>query len=140
MLIVLDQDEGDEASPSTLKEMEDEATRLRNATTALKAEEKELRLALREGASQVPLPELKASVSVLREQKTEMTAWLAKLKGWNLKPVSLEEREKVGAEFRKWQRVAGARKKIRVELWKEIEGNIEREKIAETKEELGLEF
>lgn len=120
--------------------MEDETTRLRDATTALKAEEKELRLALREGASQVPLPEPKASVLSLAEQKTEMVARLAKLKGGNLKPVSLEEREKVGAEFRKWQRIAGARKKIRVELWREIEGDIEREKVAETKEELGLEF
>lgn len=140
MLIVLDQDESDEASLSTLKEMEDETTRLREATTALKAEEKELRLALREGASQIPLPELKASVTLVEEQKTEMTARLAKLKGGNVKAVSLEEREKVGAEFRKWQRAAGARKKIRVELWKEIEGHVEREKIADTKEELGLEF
>ena len=99
-----------------------------------------MRLALREGASQVPLPELKASVSLLEEQKAEMTGRLAKLKGGNVEAVSLEEREKVGAEFRKWQKVAGARKKIRLELWKEIEAHIEREKIAETKEELGLEF
>ena len=140
VLTVIDQDEADEASLSTLKEMEEETTRLRDATAALKAEEKELRLALREGASQVPLPELKASVTLLEEQKAEMTARLAKLKGGGLKAVSLEERERVGMEFRKWQRVAGARKRIRGELWREIEGNLEREKVAETKEELGLEF
>lgn len=134
------QEEADEDSATTLQEMEDETKRLRETTVSLKAEEKELRLALREGASQVPLPELKASVASLEQQKWEMTARLAKLKGGNLKPVSLEERERVSAEHRKWQKAAAARKKIRTEVWKEIESNLEREKVEETMEELRLEF
>lgn len=134
------QDEADANALDKLQEMEAETTRLRDVTTALRAEEKELRVSLREGAAQIPLPELKASVTALEEQKTELGARLAKLKSGSVKPVSLEEREKVGAEWRKWKKTADARKKIRLEMWKEIEGAIEKEKVAETKEELGLEF
>ena len=140
MLTEIAQDEADEASLDTLKEMEDETKRLRDDTTALKVEEKELRLSLREGASQIPLSELKAAVTSLEEQKAEMMARLAKLKGGKLKPVSLEEREKVGGEHWKWQKAANARKKIRMELWKEIEPHVEKDKVADIKEELGLEF
>lgn len=120
--------------------MEDETKHLRQITAALKVEERELRLSLRADASQIPLPELKASVFSLEEQKAEMSARLPKLKAGNLKPVSLEERERVATEHRKWQRAAAARKKVRTEVWKEIEGSIEREKVEETMEELGLEF
>ena len=123
-----------------LQKMDAETTRLKDATTALKTEEKEHRLALREGASQIPLTELKASVTALEQQKAELTARLAKLESGTVKPVSLEEREKVSTEHRKWQKTAAARKKIRMELWKEIEGQLDKEKAAETKEDLGLEF
>ena len=136
----LPQEEADDTSMDRLQTMETETTRLRDATTALKAEEKELRLVLREGASQVPLPELKASVTALEQQKSGLTARLAKLASGNVKPVSLEEREKVNSEHRKWQKTASARKKIRLDLWKEIEGALDKEKAAETKEDLGLEF
>ena len=139
MLTEIAQDEADEASLDTLTQMDDETKRLRDTTIALKAEEKELRLSLREGASQVSLSELKVAVTSLEEQKAEMTARLAKLKGGNVKPVSLEEREKVGAEHRKWQKAANARKKIRTELWNVVEPNLEKAQVAETKEELGLE-
>ena len=120
--------------------MESETTSLREATTGLKTEEKELRLSLREGASQIPLTELKASVAALEQEKDEITARLAKLRSGSIKPISLEDRDKVGLEHRKWQKTSNARKKIRNELWKEIEGLTEKEKIEETKEELGLEF
>lgn len=120
--------------------MEAETTRLKDATTGLRAEEKDLRLALRGGASQIPLTELKASVTALEQQKAEMTARLSKLTSGNVKPVNLEERETVNTEYRKWQKCAHARKKIRMEVWKEIEGAIDKGKAGETKEELGLEF
>ena len=120
--------------------MEAETTRLRSETTALKTEEKELRQALREGASQVSLPELKASVATLEQQKVEMAARLAELKGGNVKAISPEEREKVNADHRKWQKTANARKKIRKELWEEIANNVDKDKYEETKEALGLEF
>ncbi|KAK4549081.1 hypothetical protein LTR36_007537 [Oleoguttula mirabilis] len=134
------QDEADEDGLEKLQAMDAETTRLREATTQLKAEEKELKLALREGTSQVPLPELRTSVASLEQEKAELVARLAKLKGGNLKPVSLDEREKVNAAHRKWQRAAAARKKIRHELWQVIAGQIEKDKIEETKEVLGLEF
>jgi len=121
--------------------MDAETTRLRDATTALRAEEKDLRAALREGTSQVPLKDLKASVAVLVQEKSELTARLATLRSGNVRPVGAGERDKVNAEHRKWQKAAGARKKIRTEVWKEIAGFIgEKEKVEETKEELGLEF
>ncbi|KAK3703524.1 hypothetical protein LTR37_014371 [Vermiconidia calcicola] len=134
------QDEPDESAVEQLAAMESETTSLREATTGLKTEEKELRLSLREGASQIPLTELKASVAALEQEKDEITARLAKLRSGSIKPISLEERDKVGLEHRKWQKTSNARKKIRNELWKEIEGLTEKEKIEETKEELGLEF
>lgn len=135
-----EQEEADDDALEKLQAMDAETTRLREATTALKVEEKELRLALREGTSQVPLPELKISVHGLEQERAELGARLAKLKGGNLKPVSLEEREKVNADHRKWQKAAAARKRIRHEMWQEIAANIEKDKIEDTKEELGLEF
>ena len=120
--------------------MDAETTRLRDATTALKAEEKELRLALREGTSQVPLTELRSSIATFEQEKAEMTARLAKLKGGNLKPVSVDEREKINGDHRKWSKTAGARKKIRKELWADICGLLPTDKVEETKESLGLEF
>ena len=120
--------------------MDAETTRLKDATIALKAEEKELRLTLREGASRIPLPELKTSAEALEQQKTGMEERLAKLKGGTLKPISLEEREKTKSEHRIWQKIAGARKKIRTEMWTMIAENVERDKVEETKEGLGLEF
>ncbi|KAK5126287.1 hypothetical protein LTR85_010523 [Meristemomyces frigidus] len=134
------QDEADDDGLEKLQAIDTETTRLRDATVALKAEEKELRLALREGTSQVPLPELRASVAGLEQERAELTARLAKLKSGNLKPVSLDEREKVNADHRKWQKTAAARKKIRHELWQELTSHIEKDKIEDTKEELGLEF
>lgn len=134
------QEELTDTDTATLQEVADETTRLKDTTVSLKAEEKDIRLALREGASKIPLPELKASVAGLEEQKGELTARLEKLKGGSVKPVSAEDREKVSTEHRKWMKSASARKKIRTELWKEIEGHVEREKVSETKEELGLEF
>ena len=130
----------DEGLSEKLQAMEADTTQLKDSITALKADEKELRQALREGTSQIPLTELKASVDALVQQKAGIEERLAKLKGGNLKPVSPEERDKVNAEHRRWQKTAAARKKIRFELWKEIEAIIEKEKVDETKEELGLEF
>lgn len=120
--------------------MDDETARLRDETTAFKAEEKELRSSLREGASQVPLPELKASVIALEEQKTGLEARLEKLKGGGLKPMSAEEREKVNMEYKRWMKCAGNRRKIRAEMWKMIAGEKTKSEAADLKEELGLEF
>lgn len=120
--------------------MDAEATRLKDATSALKADEKGLRASLRDHASVTPLPELKASVASLQKQKEEMLARLAKLKDGNVKPITPEEREKVAVEHKKWQQSVAARRKIRAEMWKIIADIVaEPGKLAEVKESLGLE-
>lgn len=140
MLTMLHQDEADEADVEKLQGMDAETTRLREETKALKAEEKELRLALREGATQIPLPELKASVTALELKKAEQVVRLAKLQGGSLKPVSAEEREQVNREHKKWAKCAGNRKKIRLELWGIIEGMMEKGAAADLKESLDMNF
>jgi 26S proteasome regulatory subunit (ATPase 3-interacting protein) len=120
--------------------MDAEATRLKEATTALKNDEKALRASLRDHASVTPLQELKASVASLQQQKEEMSARLAKLKDGNVKPITPEEREKVAVEHNKWKHSVNARRKIRAEMWKTIVDIIpEPDKLAEVKESLCLE-
>ena len=120
--------------------MDVEATRLKDATSALKAEEKALRASLRDHASVTPLPELKASVAALQQEKAEMLARLAKLKDGNVKPITPEERDKVAVEHAMWQRSVNARRKIRAEMWKIVADIVaEPEKLVEVKESLGLE-
>jgi len=118
--------------------MDAETTRLKDATVALKAEEKELRAALREGTAQVPLPELKASVASLEAEKLTLVARLEKLKSGSIKPITAEERDGLNKEHTKWKKCAHARRKIRLELWAEIRGHIEKGKVEELREELDL--
>lgn len=120
--------------------MDAETARLKDAAAALKTDEKDLRASLRNHASVTPLPELKASVASLREEKEATVVRLAKLKGGNIKPITTEEREKVAAEHNKWRLSFIARRKIRADMWKLIVECIpEPEKVAETEERLGLE-
>ncbi|RMZ17191.1 hypothetical protein D0860_00598 [Hortaea werneckii] len=134
------QDEADEADLEKSQEMDAETSRLKSATLELKAEEKDLRLTLRQEGTQVPLPELRMAVDALRQAEADLSARLATLKNGSTKPISVEEREQINSEHRKWSRTAAARKKIRKELWAEIESHLGKEKAAETKEMLGLEF
>jgi 26S proteasome regulatory subunit (ATPase 3-interacting protein) len=134
------QDEVPDDFIEKLAEMDREITRLRDETTALKAEEKELRTALRGDAARVPMPELKATVEAMQQEKTEMEARLAKLRSGNLKPISAEEKGKIDLEHRRAAKAAKNRAKIRKELWEEAKGFIEKEKWEEVKEDLGLEF
>ena len=120
--------------------MDAETTRLKDATVALKAEEKDLRAQLKGSTAQVPLAELRTAVHGLEMEKADLSARLAKLKSGNIKPIRAEERDKVNAEHRKWQKCANARRKIRKDMWDEIAGILPKDKWAETKEELGLEF
>jgi 26S proteasome regulatory subunit (ATPase 3-interacting protein) len=119
--------------------MQAEATRLKDATAALKADEKGLRASLRDHTSLTPLPELKATVAALQQEKEAMSTRLAKLKDGDVKPITAEERDKVAAEHNKWKKQGASRRKIRDELWKIITDAVEPEKLAETKEKLGLE-
>ncbi|KAK5129775.1 hypothetical protein LTR08_002841 [Meristemomyces frigidus] len=134
------QEEADEDALAKVQAMDAETTRFREATISLKTEEKELRLALREGTSQVSVTELRISVATLGQERAEVSGRLAKLKSGNLKPVGIEEREKVNVDHRRWQKAARARKKIRHEMWEEIAAGHEKKEHADLKEELGLEF
>jgi len=121
--------------------MEEETTRLKDSTAALKADEKALRASLKDHASATPLPELKASVAALQQEKEGMCERLAKLKDGNVKPITPEEREMVATEHNKWKQSLSARRKIRAEMWKIIADVVPGpEKLAEVKEGLGLEF
>lgn len=134
------QEEPEESSIEALQAMEEEAKRLKEETVALKTEEKELRLAIREGSAQIPLAEVKATVGKLEQEKADVLARLAKLKSGNIKPISAEERDRVNREYAMWSRTANVRKKIRVELWESIESNLERKEAAELKEAWELDF
>lgn len=117
-----------------------ETSRLKDATAQLKADEKAMRATLRDQASLTPLPELKASVAALQQEKEAMFARLVKLKDGDVKPITAEERARVDFEHRKWQGCVNSRFKIRLEMWRMIEDLIaDKEKAAETKERLGLE-
>lgn len=111
---------------------------MKDATVALKAEEKELRAALCEGTAQVPMPELKASVASLDAEKAALVARLEKLKSGSIKPVTAEEREGLKMEHAKWRKCAEARRNIRFELWEVIKGETEKDKHEELREELDL--
>lgn len=135
------QDPADSETAESLQATEAETVGLRDATTALKAEEKILRQSLRENATQVPLTEIRTSIATLEQEKLEMHARLAKLKSGNLKPVTADERDKVNTAYRKWEKAERSRKKIRAEMWKEIAGMQESEaKAADVMEELGIEM
>ena len=138
--LISTQEAADEDALATLQVLDAETTRFREATASLKNEEKELRLALREGTSQVPVTDLRIAVATLEQEKVEMIARLVKLKSGNLKPVSVEEREKVNAEHRRWQKAASARKTIRETVLAVVMTQIEKKDRDEVKEKLGLEF
>ena len=78
--------------------------------------------------------------AALQQQKLEMSERLTKLKNGNIKPITPEERDKVAAEYNKWQKSLAARRKIRAEMWKIIaDVNPDPEKLDDVKESLGLE-
>lgn len=120
--------------------MDAETTRLKDAAAALKSDEKLLRASLRDHTSLTPLPELKASVASLQQEKEALRTRLAKLKDGDVKPITPEEREKVAVAHCKWKKKVASRRRIRDELWKIIADVVgEPDKLAEMKERLGLE-
>ncbi|KAK6443000.1 hypothetical protein LTR95_000713 [Oleoguttula sp. CCFEE 5521] len=112
----------EDGAVEALKDMEQESSKLKDDTANLKLQEKALRNALREGATVVPLAELKGDVCTLETEKAEIEARLEKLKGGNVKPVSTEEREEIAKQHKLFSKTTTARKKICVELWKDITG------------------
>ncbi|KAK4611734.1 Homologous-pairing protein 2 [Fulvia fulva] len=142
------QEEPSEEQETKLAEMETLTTQLRDEIAAFKAEEKELRQRLREGAHVVPLPELKASIHGLEKEKRDLGARLKKLKSGDVKPVSKVEKKEVQERWSKMKKSCDARKKIRSRVWQDVvltaesqQGKrLDAEAVEELKEELGLEF
>lgn len=120
--------------------MDAETNRLRDEMTTLKAEEKELRSSIREGASIISLSDLRASIAMLEQERTELEARVTDLATGTVKLMSAEERNKINSNHRKWQKISMARRKIRIELCKELADVVGKDKALEVKEELALEF
>lgn len=140
-MLIGKQVEADDNAVEKLQAMDVETTRLQVATRALKTEEAELRNALKEGASQIPMTEVRGSVAALEHEKAEMIARLTKLKSGSVQPVNTEERDKVNSEHRKLQKTAGARKKIRNELWRAIKDALSsKEELEELREQWELDL
>lgn len=134
------QEEADGTSLSALRELHAETERLKDATAALKSDEKPLRASLRDAVALPPLPELKAAVASLRGEKEALAARLAMLREGGVKPISAEERARVDAEHEKWRRAVVVRRRIRAEMWKTVEDVVgDGERAKEVKERLGLE-
>lgn len=119
--------------------MDVEISRLREETGALKSEEKDLRLSIREGAVLAPLHELKSGIAAMETEKEAIEMRLRVLKSGHVRPIAVEDRERVRKNYQKWQKCAAARKKIRKEMWNHVLDFVGKEKAEETKEELGLE-
>nr|POF15265.1 homologous-pairing protein 2 [Quercus suber] len=134
------QDEADEVGAESLQVMDAEIARLKDCVVALRTEEKELRLSLRDGTAQVPLPQLKMAVSALEAEEAAMRSRLADLKSGSLVPVSAEEMNQVLVEWKKWSKIAVERRKIRTMLWETIAENLEKKEAQELKDRLGLEL
>lgn len=118
---------------------EAETERLRTEIISLKTEEKELRLALRAESTIVTTAELKNNAERLEQEKVELQERLAKLKSGNVKPVDPERKAQILAARKKWAKIVANRKKIRKELWGMILDVTEKDKVAERKEEVGID-
>ncbi|KAF2211991.1 hypothetical protein CERZMDRAFT_68244 [Cercospora zeae-maydis SCOH1-5] len=129
----------DENFEETMQAKEAETERLRTEITSLKTEERELRLALRAESTTITMAELKSTVDKLESEKAELQQRLAKLKSGNVKPVDPERKAQIVAAKKKWAKIVNNRKKIRKELWGMILDATEKEKVAERKEEVGIE-
>ena len=97
--------------------MENEIVTLRQETADTKSKEKMLRAELISISATMSTQDLQASITSLEVEKKEVLARLRPLREGNVKPVSLEEKEKVDKEYKKWSKCALARKKICMELW-----------------------
>ena len=97
--------------------MEKEITSLRQEIADTKSQEKILRAELISINATVSTHDLQASITSLELEQKETLVRLGPLREGNVKPVSLEEKEKVDKEYKKWSKSASARKKICMELW-----------------------
>ena len=127
------QDPADAMSLEDLAAMDAEITTLRETIATTKATEKLLRANPASVNATMSTEELRASVTVLEREKKDILGRLGPLRTGNLKPVLPEEKMKVDKEFSQWEKIAGKRKKICLELWAVCTDQMEEGK---TREEL----
>ena len=68
-------------------------------------------------AAQPVLSEVRQDVSRLKEERDELMKRLAELHGQGYADVSVEEKARVAADWKLWQRHVSVRKRICRELW-----------------------
>lgn len=78
-------------------------------------------------------------MQALEAEKADIAARLDDLRAGKAKKVTKMEREEVEREWKKWRTAARRREKISGELWKLIEGLVEKGERAEVRESLGLD-
>ncbi|KAL9528105.1 Homologous-pairing protein [Sphaerulina musiva] len=136
------QEEVEEGFEEAMQAKEAKMEEYRETIATLKAQEKELRQSLRSRASATTttLPELQACVEKMEQEKLALADRLARLQSGSIKPVDPEKRARLMRERKKWAKISAARKKIRKELWETVlESVVEKERIEEIKEEIGIQ-
>ncbi|EME77829.1 uncharacterized protein MYCFIDRAFT_79089 [Pseudocercospora fijiensis CIRAD86] len=121
-----------------------ETTRLREELIAMKDEEKELRLSLRQGANTIPLGEIKKNVAAMTTEKAQLEERLAKLKNGSTKPIDPAKRDRINKSYKKLSKQASNRRKICKFLWETVldaleNGNADPETINDLKEEFAVD-
>lgn len=111
------QDPMDAMSVDDIAAADKEIATLRDAIATVKANEKLLRANLISVNATISTGELRSNVALLELEKNEILERLGPLRAGDVKPVIPEEKAAVDKEWRMWQRKAGTRKKICMELW-----------------------
>jgi 26S proteasome regulatory subunit, ATPase 3, interacting protein len=114
------QDPKDSATLEELATLDTSVASLREVIPSLKSALKAKSTALATLRSQPTTQALKISVDNLEKQRDEIEARLKVLRSGTVKPVSMEEKERVEAEYRKWAKKELTRKR----MWKEAEGTL----------------
>jgi len=112
---------------------------LRTETASLMTSAKSQRSILSSITSTLSTTDMLSSISALEVEKEEIEKRLEELRGGNMVVVGQEEGESVEREWRAWKGIEERRKKIVVEIWRAIEGVVEKEGRAELRERLGLD-
>ncbi|KAF2835808.1 homologous-pairing protein-like protein 2 [Patellaria atrata CBS 101060] len=130
----------DSASPDDLAVMDATIVALRDETTNLRATEKSLKTSLSTLQATLSTTDLRAAVSTLETERTEILGRLEGLRSGSAKPIDEKEKQDVEDEVRKWESLERKRKKIREEMWGFLCESLPEElKAEDLKEQLGLD-
>jgi 26S proteasome regulatory subunit (ATPase 3-interacting protein) len=114
------QDPKDSATPEELATLDTSIASLREVIPSLKSTLKAKSTSLATLRSEPTTQALQITVDNLEKQRGEIQARLKVLRSGSIKPVSKEEKERVEAERKKWDKKALTRKR----MWKEAEGTL----------------